>query len=66
MFKSIERGSEEDIEFVISCLKQDHRSNMYEADSVYRLANKPNHKGYTPLYVACKNGHLNVKTSHCI
>lgn len=36
-------------------------SNMYEPDSVHRLANKPNHKGYTPLYIACKNGNLEVQ-----
>ena len=33
---------------------------MYDDDSIHRITNKPNPQGYTPLYIACKNGNLEV------
>ena len=33
---------------------------MYDEDSIERITNKPNPQGYTPLYIACKNGNLDV------
>ena len=33
---------------------------IYSDDDKARLTNKQDHRGYTPLYVACKNGNLKV------
>ena len=37
--------------------------NFYESDDPQRLANKPNHRGYSPLYIACKNANFEVNFS---
>lgn len=40
--------------------------NFYDTDSPQRLVNRPNHRGYTPLYIACKNGNIEVKENSII
>jgi hypothetical protein len=42
-------------------LFRNHNSrNLHDPEDPNRIANKPNSFGYTPLYVACKNGNLRV------
>lgn len=59
-FKALEVGSEEDLLFIRDMLGNDPKANLYDAANPERLANKPDHRGYTPLYVACKNGNLEL------
>jgi hypothetical protein len=59
-FEALESASKKDLPLIKKILQKDPKANLYDADSPYRLANKPNHRGYTPLYVACKNGNLDL------
>ena len=73
-FKALEVGSEEDLNLIRYMLGNDPKayeigsyngliwfnSNLYDGANPERLANKPDHRGYTPLYIACKNGNLEV------
>jgi len=60
LFEALERASPEDLEFIKAVLSHDPKKNMYEGDSLQRLSNKPNPHGQTPLYIACKNGNLEL------
>jgi hypothetical protein len=59
-FEALQIASTLDLTRIRATLMNDPKENFYDAESPFRLANKPNHKGYTPLYIACKNGHLEL------
>jgi hypothetical protein len=59
-FEALQIASKMDLIRIRATLTNDPKENFYDPESPYRLANKPNHKGYTPLYIACKNGHLEL------
>lgn len=59
-FQCIENGSEEDLKKAKQILEQDDKQFLHDTTSDFHLVNKPNEYGQTPLYVACKNGHLKM------
>jgi len=59
-FQALERSSASDIAFIQTALESDPRENLYDEDSTQRITNKPNTQGYTPLYVASKNGNIQL------
>jgi hypothetical protein len=59
-FEALQIASKKDLVNIRATLMKDPKENYYDAESPHRLANKPNYKGYTPLYIACKNGHLEL------
>ncbi|KAM3133337.1 hypothetical protein pb186bvf_014498 [Paramecium bursaria] len=58
LFLQIERG--ENIQQIQELLSQDPKRYLYDTSNPLRLLNKKNQNGLTPLYIACRNGHLQV------
>jgi ankyrin repeat protein len=59
-FRALERGKDSDFDKIKKFLQADPKRFMHEPDSPSRSTNKPNPTGYSPLYVACKNGNLKL------
>jgi ankyrin repeat protein len=57
-FESIACGEDRDIEDIIKIVKNDPRRSLYDKKGYY--INKKNHEGFTPLYIACLNGHAKI------
>lgn len=58
--KYVERGRLEDLELIKIELNDDPYKLLRNASHPHALINKRNSNGQTPLYVACKNGNLEV------
>lgn len=59
-FDALEIGGSEEIKYIRKALANDPKANFYEVDDSQRLTNKPNHRGYSPLYIACKNANIEL------
>jgi hypothetical protein len=60
LFGALETASKKDFAYIKSALISDPKENLYDEDSPQRLVNRPNYRGYTPFYVACKNGNVEL------
>lgn len=58
IFEDIREGKFANLNRVICFYMKDIKRNIFSNKDDY-LINKPNSDGFTPLYVACINGHLN-------
>jgi len=59
-FKALERGSSDDLKYIRERLTKDPKKYYFSEEDPNTLTNKPNHLGYTPLYVACRNGNIEL------
>ena len=59
-FSAIERGGPEDLKTMGKELDEDPYRLLRDPSHPLSLLNKRNHSLQTPLYVACKNGHMNA------
>jgi len=59
-FLAIERGMDVDLEFIKNMIENDPKKYLYDNLDPERLCNKQSIDGQTPLYIACKNGHLEI------
>jgi len=59
-FELLDSAGKKEIPVIKSILLSDPKENLYDPESADRLANKPNFRGYSPLYIACKNGNLEL------
>jgi ankyrin repeat protein len=57
-FESIACGEDRDVEDIVKIVKNDPRRSLYDKKKYY--INKKNHEGFTPLYIACLNGHAKI------
>jgi len=55
-FELLENAGKKELVTIKRVLSSDPKENLYDSESPDRLANKPNFRGYSPLYIACKNG----------
>lgn len=59
-FNYLNRGTAEDLKMIEKCFQEDPSKFLYERLDEKSLANKPNKIGQRPLYIAAKNGNLNL------
>jgi len=59
-FNALEIAGKRELAMIRRALINDPKENFYDEDSPQRLVNRPNHRGYTPLYIACKNGNIEL------
>lgn len=60
MFEIVERGSRKDCKRLVYELKYDLKGQMFERSDPCHVINFKNLFGQTPLYVAAKNGNLDI------
>lgn len=56
-----ERGAEDDIREIKNMIDADPKKYLRDPKNAEHFINFKNSKGFTPLYIACKNGNLEVK-----
>lgn len=59
LFALVSTGCEEDIPKIVKMVQDDPKRNIHDDPRKYFI-NKTNYKGLTPLYAACRNGHVKV------
>lgn len=57
---SVQRGGPEDIQQILIEIENDPYRLLRNPNHPYALINKRNGKGQTPLYIACKNGNVEL------
>lgn len=56
----VTRGSKSDAELVVQAIVNDPKNYLLAQDSPDRLVNRVDVQGHSPLYIACKNGNLQI------
>ena len=72
-FNALDRANEEDMNYIQQRLRCDPKkyfysimselmmkSNLFAPEDRCSIVNKLDHRGFSPLYVACINGNMNV------
>jgi hypothetical protein len=59
LFELISSGLDENLDKIIRIVKKDPKRNLFpESEKHQFFINQKNYEGFTPLYIACLNGHV--------